>query len=159
MAQVFSDLLDVDAGSVRPPPLKPAGSYNATIHDYKFDKSKEKQTPFVRFTVSNMAPGGDIAAESLLHDAKGDGDMVPMDLSKWHPTRDYFLTNDALYRLTEFLKSLGLTLQGRTIKSVLADSKGLPVIVNVTQETITNGQTGETNIVNRISDMKGTNGQ
>lgn len=156
MAQVFSDLLDVDAGSVRPPPLKPAGTYNATVQDYKFDKSKEKQTPFVRFTVANMSPGPDINPNDLLHDAKGDGNMVPMDLSKWHPTRDFFLTPDALFRLTEFLKSCGVKLEGRSIKACLPDAKGLPVLVAVTQETITNSQTGETNVVNRISDLKGT---
>lgn len=155
MAQVFSDLLEVDAGSVRPPPLKPAGTYNGTILDYKFDKSKDKQTPFVRFSVANMSPGPNIDAASLMHDAKGDGNLVPMDLSKWHPTKDFFLTPDALFRLTEFLKSCGMRLEGRSIKACLADSKGLPVLISITQETITNSQTGETNVVNRIGDLKG----
>lgn len=156
MAQVFSDLLDVDAGSVRPPPIKPGGQYSGTILDYKLDKSKEKQTPFVRFTFNNVAPGAAINPADLLWDAKGDGNMVPMDLSKWHPTTDFYLTPDALFRLTEFLKSLGIKVEGRKIGACLPDAKGLPVILDAKQETITNQQTGETNIVTRIGNVKGT---
>jgi hypothetical protein len=155
MAQVFSDLLNLDAGSVRPPPLKPAGSYNGLIEGFKLDKSKHEQTPFVRVSIHNITPGENVTPESLLHD-DGKGGMVPMDLSKYKPSKDFFLTNNALYRLTDFIKSLGVKVEGRSVAACLSDIKGLPVILDIVQETRTNSQTGETNLVNNVSALKGT---
>lgn len=128
MAQVdFSNLLDQNVGDVKRPPKKPPGTYHGTIGEYKFDKSSQKQTPFVRFTINNVTPGEDVDP-SLLVDDEG----KPIELNKWRPTVDFFITPDALWRLTEFMEGFKLqNTAGRKINEQLPELRGLPVTFTV----------------------------
>lgn len=124
MAEVnFSNLLDQKAGDVKRPPKKPPGTYHGVISGYKFDKSSQKQTPFVRFTLNSVTPGEDVDPSMLVDD-----EQKPIELAKWHPTVDFFITPDALWRLTEFMEGFKLqNFAGRSINEQLAELRGLPV--------------------------------
>ena len=48
-----------------------------------------------------------------------DEDGNPIDFSKWTPARDFYLTDDAIYRLKDFLKSLGIPTDGRSFMETI----------------------------------------
>lgn len=126
MAVNFKELLSRPVESAERPPVKPAGTYHGVIKEYKFDESRDKKTPFVRFVFSSLTPGADIHPSQLVNPKTGD----QIDLSKWAPYKDFYLTEDALYRLREFLQSLGIPIAGRQFDETIPESKGMPVILS-----------------------------
>jgi|SRR6516165_6852787 hypothetical protein len=144
----FSHLLDKPIDSVKRPPVKPPGTYFGNIESYKFDESKNEKTPYVRFTFNNLQPGPDIHPDQLK-----DQDGESIDFSRWKPTRDFYLTENALYRLKEFLESLRVPTSGRSFTETIPESKGLPVILTVVQTP--SNKPGSDDIYNNVSDAKG----
>lgn len=148
MATNFSHLLSKPIDSVKRPPVKPPGTYHATIQSYKFDESKKERTPFVRFTFNNLQPGADIHPDQLK-----DSDGEDIDLTKWTPHSDFFLTEKALPRLREFIEALGLPTTGRSFEEVIPELKNLPVLLTVTQTP--SNKEGSADIYNNVSEVKG----
>jgi len=148
MATNFSHLLDKPVDSVKRPPVKPSGTYFANIEGYKFDISKVEKTNFVRFTFNNVQPGPDIHPDQL---RDSDGDLI--DFSKWKPWRDFYLTDLALYRLSEFLVGLGIPVAGRSFNETIPETKGLPVILQIVQTP--SNKPGDDSIYNNVTDVKG----
>lgn len=148
MATNFSHLLSKPVESAKRPPTKPAGTYYGTVMNYKFDESKKERTPFVRFTFGNIQPGPDIEP-SQLKDADGED----IDLSKWQPHVDYYITDLALFRLREFLEGLGIPINGRSFEETIPETKNQPVILTVIQQP--SSKPGDDAIYNQISDAKG----
>lgn len=125
MATDFSNLLSEPVGSAKRPPVKPAGTYHGTIASYAFDESSKKKTPFVRFNYTNVRPGEDIDQEALR-----DPDGEAIDLAKWKPASEFYLTPEAMWRLDEFLEPLP-NAKGRPKNEVIPELRGLPVILTV----------------------------
>jgi hypothetical protein len=148
MATNFSHLLDKPVDSVKRPPVKPAGTYYANIESFKFDESKNEKTPYVRFTFNNLQPGPDIHPDQLK-----DTDGEDIEFSKWKPWRDFYLTENALYRLREFLESLSIPTNGRSFNSTIPETRGLPVILTIVQTP--SNKPGDDSIYNNVSDAKG----
>jgi hypothetical protein len=146
MAVNFGALLQKPMDAVKRPTAKPPGTYFAKIKDYKFDESKKQKTPYVRFALTNVTAGPDVDA-SMLVDAEG----APIDLSKWSPNKDYYLTDEALYRLKDLIESLDINTKGRQFSEVLPELKGLPVQIVVTQRPSDDG----TEMYNDIGEMSG----
>src|SRR5215831_16229366 len=121
MSVNFKDLLSRPVDSAKKPPTKPPGTYYGVISSYKFAESQKQKTPYVRFTFNNIQPGEDLLAgdQRALQDDEGN----PIDFSKWTPYKDYFLTDDALYRLKEFLQSLGVETAGRSFDETIPEAK------------------------------------
>jgi hypothetical protein len=65
--------------------------------------------------------------------------------------RDFYLTEDALWRLDDFLRSVGISVEGRSYEEVLPEVIGQPITVEVQQYM--NEQSGE--IGNQIGKMTG----
>lgn len=143
----FKSLLGKNVDTVEKPKPKPGGTYHGVIEGFKFDLSQKQKTPFVRVTAYNVSPGQDIDPNDLAENK--------IDLTKWKPHRDFYLTEDALYRLREFLESLGITTTGRSFNETLPEIKGKPVIMTAVNGTTTNEATGETSIFTNIADMRG----
>lgn len=148
MSVNFQALLSKPADEVKRPQAKPAGTYFGTISDYKFDESKKQKTPYVRFTVKNITPGEDVDQSALA----GTPETGPIDLTKWSPNRDFYLTDDALYRLKDLLESCGIDTKGRSFAELIPELKGKPVQLSVTQRPSEDGTT----LYNDVTDMKGT---
>jgi len=142
----YKSLLSRPADSVKKPPLKPSGTYFGIIKEHKFDVTREKKTPFVRFTFNNIMPGPDLSHDAL-RDAET-GEMI--DLTRWNPHKDFFLTDDALYRLKEFMVSVGVPHEGRMLDEMLPETRGMAVTLQVTQGTTTDGK-----LFNNIGDVTG----
>ena len=138
MAKVdFSNLLSTSVDSVKRPPVKPPGTYLGTIAGYKFDTSSKKGTPFVRFEVSGVQPGEDIDQAQL----EVDGERI--DMAKWKPGFDFYLTADAMFRLKEFIESFNINAGGRSFNEVLPELKGMPVMFTATVHKSSVGNASE----------------
>ncbi len=122
----FADLLNKPAGEAKKPPVLDAADYPGVIKTYEPGESSQKKTPFVRFNIG--LTGWPEGAEPQL---KEDG--TPIDLSTKSLRRDYFLTPDAMWRLDEFLRGIGIELAGRSYMDVLPETVGAAVLVEVRQ--------------------------
>jgi|SRR5215471_13022832 len=148
MAVNFKELLDRPVDSAKKPPTKPPGTYRGIIASFKFDESKQQRTPFVRFTINNVQPGDDILAnpKNLLDD---EGEQI--NFSKWIPYKDFYLTDDALYRLKEFMHSLGIDTAGRSFNETLPEVTGMPVLFHGVTSTSDDGK----NVYTNVADITG----
>jgi hypothetical protein len=135
MSVNFNELLSRPVDSAKKPPLRPAGTYTAIISGYKFEESKKNKTPYVRFTLNNLQPGSGIPPENC-RDEEG----APMDFTKWTPHRDYFLTDDSIYRLREFMETLGIPTAGRSFSETIPEMKGQAVLAEVVHTTSEDGK-------------------
>ena len=111
----FSDILDKPATEIdRPKPL-PVGEYVWTVQGLpRFDKSRDKQTPFAEFQVKCASALESVDDEALKEWAtKADGTMRA--LTDFTSKITFYLTEDAKYRLQEFLVVLGAAEDGMTI--------------------------------------------
>jgi hypothetical protein len=144
MAVNFKDLLSRPVDSAKKPPTKPPGTYTGTIASHKFAESQKQRTPYVRFTFNNIQPGADIlnGDQKALLDEEGD----PIDFSKWTPYKDFFLTDDALYRLKDFLKSIGIDTSGRSFDETIPEARGRAVLINAVSQTSEDGTKIYTNV-------------
>jgi hypothetical protein len=120
----FRSLLQKPADEIKRPPVLPAGTYHGIVSKYEFLESKEKKTPFVRFSLGLRSAGEDVDAEEIKE----------VDLSTRQLRRDYFITEDALYRLKEFLESLGIAMSGRPLAECIPDALNQSVIIEVVQQ-------------------------
>jgi hypothetical protein len=140
MAVDFKKLLSKNMDeSERPRPLAP-GTYYGRVTKFICDVSKEKKTPYVRFLLAVTSAGEGVDSESL----------NGVDLSKKQLRKDFYLTNDADYRLKDFIKSCGIQVAGRSFESTLPDTVNAPVIMEVTQRAATDGSGEFYNDVNII---------
>lgn len=100
----FRSLLDQEVTEVERPKPLPAGNYVYNVGDYKFDKSRQKQTDFVQITLTPVMAQEDVDQEEL---AAALGDK---SLSDKGTKVDFYLTPDAIWRLDEFLiEKLGIS--------------------------------------------------
>ncbi len=117
----FKALLKQQADEVvRPPPI-PAGTWGCQIQSHTFGKSAKKQTPYVQFAWALMEPGPDIDTAEL-EDFKHQGKVIK---------QDFYVTEDALYRLREFFENLGCEVQGKSLEELVQDSTGLPGMLSI----------------------------
>lgn len=144
MATDFSTLLDIDSDSIKRPPIKPPGTYHATISHTSFGKSAQKGTPFCRLHFVGVSPGEDIDPDMC-----ADSDGVPIDFSKWKPTFDFYLTPDSLYRIKEFMDELRIP-GGRKLSERIPEMRNLPVLLTVSMKSNENGD----GFFNRVEAVK-----
>ena len=71
--------------------------------------------------------------EELEQEHRVDDSGMPIDLSKKRAQHDIYTTEESLFRLDEFLVSLGLSLEGKTYEQVLPEAIGQPVKIEITQ--------------------------
>lgn len=94
----FSEFLDKDVADIERPPTLPEGEYEMVIMKKDFGKSAKKSTPFVEFHFNILN-----AKESVDSDA-----LEGIDLAKQKPKVQFYLTEDALFRLKEFGEIAGV---------------------------------------------------
>lgn len=119
----FKELLAVKFEDIKEPKLLPIGTYHGIISAYECDVTKQKNTPYVRFSYKLQTAGDDIEQ----------GDLVGIDLSARRLSSDFYLTPDAMWRLKSFLASLGFP-EGVVLDEMLPDTIGRNVVIYVTHE-------------------------
>jgi len=98
----FNALLDRPAEDFKAPVPLPVGGYIATLGQPKYEKTQGKDgkegTPYVEFPVVFSEPLPDVDQEAL---AASLGERAITDVPQ---KVTYYLTENAMYRLTEFLR-------------------------------------------------------
>ena len=127
----FKELLNKKVDEQKRPPILPAGTYEGVVRDYVLGEARnEDKTPLITFNVQITGPTDDIDQEDLV-----DEDGNPVDPNGRRFRQDFFLTDAALYRLTEFIQSCGVDTSGKGFNEVLPDTKGAQVLVTLMQGT------------------------
>ena len=94
----YNTLLDKTVGSAERPKAVPIGIYTGIITEMGFDQSSKKKTPYVRYSVKPLQPVSGVDHD--LFSAAGGADR----LNKMKLGLDFYLTEDAMWRLREFLE-------------------------------------------------------
>ena len=134
----YSALLNRPVDSVERPKPKAPGTYHGVIMKFEFGESQKKKTPYCRFTVGSVSPGMDVDPEE---NAKNN-----VDVSKWAPTFDFYLTDDSLYRLRELIEGCGIVPNGRGFNATIPELKGKPVKFVASHRPSEDGSTVYTNV-------------
>lgn len=138
----FKTLLSTPTDDIKPPRPLPPGTYRGMIVKHEFDKSKQKETPFVRFDVKVASAEADVPAE----------DIEGIDLAAKTLRATYYLTPDSSFRIVDLAKSCGHNPSGRSLGELIADlSMNTPVLMEVTQRPSQDGET----FYNDIAKMRG----
>lgn len=123
----FSAILDKPSDSIERPKPLPAGTYLAmVVGQPRLDKSKQKGTPFAEFTLKLVQAGEDVDA-SLLAEYLNGRKLIEIT------TRDtYYLTDEAAYRLKEFIDHCGVPNEdGATLGQRLAHVPGCQLLISI----------------------------
>lgn len=120
----FTKLNSIPMDTVTKPKALPAGTYFGTIKEFKYDESKEKKTPFVQYIIVPTSNGDDVDPADL------DG----IELTKKQLRCVFYLTQDSLFRVKEFLENVGIETQGRSLGECIPDAVGLSVMLEVIQK-------------------------
>jgi len=129
MAVDFKGLLSKRVDDVKKPKPLPAGTYNGIVTAFTYGESTQKQTPYVKYTCK-------------IHSAQDDvdeADLEGIDLSKKELNVTFYLTQDAEWRVVEFIKSCGVDTSGRALGECIPDVVQASVILAVTQRMSKDG--------------------
>ena len=127
----FSSILSKKASDVEAPASFPAGSYNLLVLGYQFGTSAKKQTPYVEFEFGVQAPGEDVDQEEYA--------KIKNPAEK-HLKTQFYLSEEALFRLNDFLKSCGLDVDSeRTLGEILPEVVNTSVIGIIKKEMAQDG--------------------
>jgi len=124
----FKSLLSRTAPAAEKPKPFPAGTYTAVVKSHQFGESKQKGTPFVRYDIALTGPGDDVDPAAF-EEAGGMSKLQGRTIG-W----DFWLTEDAEYRLKDFLQGpCGITLGERSFGETIpeADGKRIKVVVKL----------------------------
>lgn len=146
MSLDFSKYLSIKGNEVEKPKPIPIGTYYGFIRSFKGEErqynkdDKNDKTPVISFTIHKFTASDDVD-QTELGEFKGLENRVL--------TRDFSLREDQIYRLDEFLTSLGISGDDRTFGDRLNDTVNQPVMVAINQRQFTT-RSGETGIANDI---------
>lgn len=118
----FNSLLSRPADTFKEPPPLPAGTYNGIIQNHEFGTSRQKQTPYVRFNFVLTGAGEDVEASEL--------EGIELNKKKLHT--DFYITEDSLFRLTNFLRSCGLN-TNKPVAETIPETTGCEIRAFITQ--------------------------
>lgn len=128
----FRSLLSRPAASIERPKPLPVGTYLATVGSHRFDKSAKKGTDFVEFELNIVQPQEDVDAEALVAFGSVTGKKQRLT---------FYVTEDSLWRLTEFLKTLDLVAdETSSIEELLPQTANRPVLAKIKHTPSENGE-------------------
>lgn len=136
----FADILDAPPSEDDRPKPPPQGSYLCVVKGMpRIDKSSQKQTPFVEFTLIPKAAGADVDAEDLQAWAtKADGSMKRLDEITIKNT--IYTTEASVFMLNDFLSHCGIEADGRSRREMLDDTPNCEVVIFIRHEARQDGQ-------------------
>jgi hypothetical protein len=115
----FTSLLEKKTDDVEAPALLPAGSYLMTIAQYRTGESSKQKTPYVEFDLK-------IAQAMEVEDQEGLAKV--RNLTDKTLKTQFYLSEDALFRLKDFLAKTGLPTEGRSFAEILSEVAGAQII-------------------------------
>lgn len=137
----FEDILSMNLGDAKAPPVYPIGNYLMKIGEYKLGESKQKKTFYAEYEMFVLEPKSGVDLEAF--------SMAGIDLSKRKLRATFYLTEDAVYRFKEFAEKAGVDPDGLPLKQALSECQGKQIIGYVTQDP--SGKDGDQRMFNNIS--------
>ena len=119
----FSALLKKPSGEAKKPEALPEDIYPGIIKSFELGDANKNKTPYVRF---HLALNGEGLGEGSYDNLAAAG----IDLAKRQFRRDFYLTEDALWRLDDLLKGLGIE-PGKSYEEALPEAVGKAVQVQI----------------------------
>jgi len=134
-ASSFESILDTPAADIERPKPLPIGTYTAVIKGlYEEGVSSQKKTPFVQFTFALTSAGEDVDTDEL----EAIGGITDKFLK--NNSTCFYLTPDALWRLTDFLESAcAIDLSDKTVRQALGDTPNTEVRLVIIHEANQSG--------------------
>ena len=132
LAPNFSDILDKPASETEKPKPLPVGGYVCVVKGLpRRDKSSKKGTPFVEFTLQPLEVLEDVDADELT--AMGGFTNKTIKAT-------YYLTDDALWRLKDFLEHCGIEIaDGASYSQLIEETPNCQVIAYLRHEASEDG--------------------
>ena len=118
----FRQLLSQATDAVERPRAVAAGHYLGEIKAYEFGTSRQRQTPYVMFTLVPSEETADVPA----------GANAGIDLSKKELRKTLYITPTALYRISDFLDAVLGKTTGRSFDERIPETRGVRVMFAVT---------------------------
>lgn len=115
----FTSLLDKRLDDVEAPALLPQGSYIMTIAGYRTGESAKKKTPYVEFDLKISSAMDDVDQEEL---------AKVKNLQDKTLKTQFYLNEDALFRLKDFCKKTGVPTEGKSFTEILSEIAGAQLI-------------------------------
>ncbi len=137
----ISDILNRPAEDVEAPKPLPPGSYNCVIKGLpEQGESSKKKTAFLRFTFSITSTREDVDAEAL-EEFLTAKDGTKGDIRGRMVTSDYYLTDNALFMLTDMLAAIGIDFSGgKSISTAVDETPNMECVVFINHEPSTDGK-------------------
>jgi len=131
LAANFTNILSKPASDFERPKPLPQGTYLMMVKPgYRLDESTKKKTPFVEFLCDVVEATDDVDA----------GELAEMGGVAGKVTKaTFYLTDEAAYRLREFLETLGLDTTKPT-DQILDDAAGQQFLGTIVHEPSQDGQ-------------------
>jgi hypothetical protein len=139
----FAAILDRSPKDVEKPKTLPIGTYAWLIRgQYRLDKSTQKKTEFVEFTVVPQGPvqgdnGNLDVDQEQLDEALTRRDGTKTAIQSKSQRLTFYLTEDALFRLEDFLRHLGFEIPTEAEKKNMSEEEleALPSFRSMLGET------------------------
>lgn len=130
MTADFSAILNKPTDSITKPKAIPSGTYYGMAISHELDETRnDNKTPLVRYIIKLTAAGPDIAAELL----------EGIDITKKQLRKEFFLSEDAQYRLIEAIESCGVQKTGMSLGQIIPQLCNRPLMIEVSQRLSKDG--------------------
>lgn len=115
----FTSLLEKKLDDVEAPALLPQGSYVMIVAGYRTGESAKKKTPYVEFDLKISSAMDDVDQEEL---------AKVKNLQDKTLKTQFYLNEDALFRLKDFCKKTGVPTEGKSFTEILSEIAGAQLI-------------------------------
>ena len=126
----LSALLSKKADEIEKPKTMPAGHYGWNVGAHKPVQSAKKGTPGIEFEVTPFEAKDDVDPE-LLAEVK-----EPFKKAR---RITFWITEDSLFRLVDFIRLLGIDTEGKELIELLPETMGCQFIAPLKHEMRDNG--------------------
>lgn len=129
----FADLANTKVGDVEPPKVIPAGHYQVLITGLWKPHTAKSKNQAMRFPFRPIQAGDDVDMEQL---AEADGLPIKDSAGKEREFYyDFWMSPDARYRFTDFVKSMGISDQLNLIEAAQElSNSGKPFLLECRHE-------------------------
>lgn len=115
----FTSILSKTGADIEAPAVIPAGSYDMTVVGFATGESAKNKTPYVEIETKILAPRDDVDPAEFA--------KVKNPQERSFKTK-FWLTEDSLFRLKDFLIKLGFETENRSLLEMLQEIAGCNVL-------------------------------